>query len=147
MRCVKQCLIVPSGNLITLTILPYVEKQLWSSFSKIRGVQLINILVPMSFSIAESPWDQTKIPSWASRPLPCLHVHWIVMKMLLHSLRWKPEPCKSLGVTNLQNKVVSPYRYAQCQRKYMPLLLWRYEAALGYRCIYSLYTDVYTPCI
>lgn len=55
MRCVKQCLIVPSGNLITLTILPYVEKQLWSSFGKIRRVQLINFLVPMSFSIAESP--------------------------------------------------------------------------------------------
>lgn len=40
---------------------------------------------------------------------------------------------------------MSPYRYTRCHRKYVPLLLWRCEAALGYRCIYSLCLIPCTP--
>lgn len=56
MKCGKLHLIVPSGiitlNIITLTIFPYAENQILSSFSLIGRLQLINLLVSMSSSIA-----------------------------------------------------------------------------------------------
>lgn len=59
MKCVQLHLIVSSGiitlNIITLTVFPYAENEILSSFSLIRRLQLINFLVSMNSSIVESP--------------------------------------------------------------------------------------------
>lgn len=67
----------------------------------------------------------------------------LLCKMLLHSLRWKPEPCKPLEVTKCRTgwwAHIDTHGVTEST-----LLLWRCEAALGYRCIYSLCLIPCTP--